>query len=252
MTLKQLKRKYLAEGFKRGYKRALKENANRLKWVDYLFDGLEEAYSHAYEYSRPRERENVDAMLVASVWKDYYLDDFVKAVPASDDVVFANFKEALKRLMNEYDILGGDEDLYEAAKQMAYAFEGKFERKRNGLHESFEEDDDLDGWYSEPFVAGDIEEGDVIITNYGEKITALVSNVEISSQYKFRGNNVITDIWVRELPYGSVLHFDSSRSDLFRSKDNVTVIKPDDFDSLPPRIRNRIDEVEAMVIPGKY
>lgn len=130
MTLKQLKGKYLAEGFKRGYKKALRENANRLKWVDYLFDGLEEAYSYAYEYSRPRERENIDVMLVASVWKDYFLEDFVNAVPTSDDVVFANFKEALKRLMNEYGLLGGDEDLYDAAKQMAYAFAEKFERKK--------------------------------------------------------------------------------------------------------------------------
>lgn len=163
-----------------------------------------------------------------------------------------NWEAWVKKALNTFNDWESslDNKINESFKRK-YMAEGFKLGYKKALRENIE-DDDLDGWYSEPLVAGDIEEGDIIITNYGEKITALVSNVEISSQYKFRGNNIITDIWARELPYGSVLHFDSSRSDLFRSKDNVTVIKPDDFDSLSDRIRNSIDKVESMIIPGKY
>lgn len=125
--------------FKHKYK-MLKENAMAgLKWVDYLFDGLEEAYDHAYRTSRPRERKNLDIMVIASIWIDYCLDDFVNAVPTSDNVVFANFKEAVRRIMKDYNIRGEEADVFDAAKRMAEEFDEKFEQKkeRHSMNEQF-------------------------------------------------------------------------------------------------------------------
>lgn len=135
-----------------------------------------------------------------------------------------------------------------------YYAEGVKLAKKRMLVENIQDDEYDDGYNTVPFVVGDINEGDVIMTKLsdGDKIIALVTKVTpTSSSSKYKGKPLIGDLFCRELPYGSLIRFEELRSRQLSDKDQMQVIKPEEFDTLTPQVQQSIEKVEAMINPSK-